>query len=287
MRLFPVWLVLAGSALLQTPAPVSVSVDARAIAPGEVVVLTVTTVAEAGAVHVRAFDRDWPSFAVDPHTWRALIGIDLDTAPGDYAASVRADSSAGVDRLTQPLTVASRSFRTRNLTVDNAFVNPPAAVQERIGRENAELNRIWRASSLTRLWDGPFVRPVPHEANSAFGTRSVFNGQPRSPHGGADFNSPAGTPVQAPNSGLVVLADDLYYTGGTVVIDHGLGLVSLFAHLSSIDAKAGEPVDTGAVVGQVGATGRVTGAHLHWTLRLNGTRVDPLSLLAVLGSQTR
>ena len=115
------------------------------------------------------------------------------------------------------------------------------------------------------------------------GSRSIFNGQPRSPHSGADFLSPAGTPVAAPNAGRVVLADDLYYTGGTIVIDHGVGVISVFAHLSSIDVTEGTAVNVGDVVGKVGATGRVTGAHLHWTLRVGGTRVDPLSLLDLLG----
>ncbi len=124
---------------------------------------------------------------------------------------------------------------------------------------------------------------MPHQANSAFGTRSVFNGERRSPHRGADFLSPAGTPVAAPSTGVVLLAGDLYYTGGTVVLDHGAGLISIFAHLSSVDTKTGERVEAGAVLGKVGATGRVTGAHLHWTLLANGVRVDPLSLLELLG----
>src|SRR5262249_28752592 len=130
----------------------------------------------------------------------------------------------------------------------------------------------------------PFVRPVDAPANSAFGSRSVFNGQPRSPHPGADFLSPAGTPVKAANAGRIVLADDLYYTGGTVIIDHGLGVFSLFAHLSAIDVHDGDMVVAGQVLGNVGATGRVTGPHLHWSVRINGARVDPLSLLSVLGS---
>jgi murein DD-endopeptidase MepM/ murein hydrolase activator NlpD len=112
----------------------------------------------------------------------------------------------------------------------------------------------------------------------------VFNGQSRGSHSGADFLSPAGTPVKAPNAGRVVLARDLYYTGNTVIIDHGLGLFSLLAHLSQIDVKAGDTVAAGDVIGKVGATGRVTGPHLHWTVRDNNARVDPLSLLYVLGA---
>jgi len=280
-------LVLAGVAALQTPAPIDVSLGARALQPGELVVLTVTTREPAGAVHVRAFDWDWPGFAADDHTWRAVVGIDLDVAPGAYAIQVRADSSSGVARHMETVTVSPKAFRTRHLTVDNAFVNPPASVQPRIEQEAAVLAPLWRSSNLAPLWTGAFVAPVPQEANSAFGTRSVFNRQARSPHGGADFPSPAGTPVKAPNGGLVVLAGDLYYTGGTVVIDHGLGLVSLFAHLSAIDVKAGDQVSAGTVVGKVGATGRVTGPHLHWTLRASGARVDPLSLLYVLGPERR
>jgi murein DD-endopeptidase MepM/ murein hydrolase activator NlpD len=273
--------------LLVAPAGVdrtlTVAVEARGIQTGEVVLLTVTTSEPVDVVRIHAFERDVPTFAVDALRWRALVGIDLDVTLGDHVVTIEAVSEDGTERASHTLSVAEKTFRTRNLTVDSAFVNPPASTQARIQREAVELSRIWRESSPTRLWSGGFVRPVPHDANSAFGTRSVFNGQPRSPHGGADFLSPAGVPVAAPNAGRIVLAEDLYYTGGTVVIDHGLGLVSLFAHLSAFDVEEGDLVNTGDVVGRVGATGRVTGAHLHWTLRLGGTRVDPLSLLAVLG----
>jgi len=126
---------------------------------------------------------------------------------------------------------------------------------------------------------------VAEPANSAFGTRSVFNGQPRSAHGGADFLSPAGTPIHAPNAGRIVLARDLYFSGNTVVIDHGLGLFSMLAHLSAIDVHEGDGVTADQRIGLVGATGRVTGPHLHWAVRAGGARVDPLSLLAVLGRE--
>jgi murein DD-endopeptidase MepM/ murein hydrolase activator NlpD len=128
------------------------------------------------------------------------------------------------------------------------------------------------------------VRPVPGEANSAFGTRSIFNGKPRNAHGGADFLSPGGTPIQAPNAGRIVLARNLYFSGNTVVIDHGLGLFSMLAHLSVIAAHEGDRVTAGQVIGKVGATGRVTGPHLHWAVRASGARVDPLAVLGLLGA---
>ena len=127
------------------------------------------------------------------------------------------------------------------------------------------------------------MRPVPGEANSAFGTRSIFNGKARNPHGGADFLSPSGTPIHAPNAGRQYVCD-LYFTGNTIVIDHGLGLFSMLAHLSSMDVAEGDRVVAGQVLGRVGATGRVTGPHLHWAVRATGACADPLSLLQLLGA---
>jgi hypothetical protein len=234
---------------------------------------------------VRAFDRDWPVHAVDRPApgrgrWRALVGIDLDRKPGRYSIGVTTQSG----RADHTLIVGARTFRTRRLTVDPDLVNPPPEARERIERETQELAAIWTASSADRLWRGAFVPPVPDPANSAFGTRSVYNGEARSPHTGADFLSPTGRPVKAPGAGRVVLAGSRYFTGNTVVIDHGAGLLSLLAHLSEIETHAGDMVEAGTVVGKVGATGRVTGPHLHWTVRLNGARVDPLSLLYVTQS---
>jgi murein DD-endopeptidase MepM/ murein hydrolase activator NlpD len=272
----------AALGLAQQSLGIGIDVRARSLQPGEAVLLTITTADGKGAVHVRVFDRDWIAFPAGPAAWRVLVGIDLDQAPGDYDVTVRVDTSSGVRRGSQRLTVSPRTFPTRKLTVDEAFVNPPAEVQPRIAREAAELEKLWQSSTGPARWTAPFEKPVPHEANSAFGTRSIFNDQPRSPHSGADFSSPAGTPVLAPAAGRVVLARDLYFSGNTVIIDHGAGLLSLFAHLSAIDVTAGTEIKAGTPLGRVGATGRVTGAHLHWATRLGGARVDPLSVIYVL-----
>jgi murein DD-endopeptidase MepM/ murein hydrolase activator NlpD len=124
------------------------------------------------------------------------------------------------------------------------------------------------------------VLPVDGKPSSNFGTRSYYNGQRRAPHAGIDFRGATGTPIRAANTGTVVLASPLYFTGNTIVIDHGARLFSVFAHLSEFRVKAGERVEPQTIVGLVGATGRVTGPHLHWSVRLNGARVDPLSLIA-------
>ena len=261
-------------------AAIEISLQSRSVRPGELVVLTMTLPADDEHVHVRAFDRDVQAFRVGDRTWRALVGIDLDVTAGAYTVEV----TAGGAHATRPLVVARRVFPTRHLSVDEAFVTPPASVQARIDREAQLLATTWEASASERLWHDPFVRPVTAPANSAFGTRSVFNGKARNPHGGADFLSPAGTPVHAPNAGRIVVARLLYFSGNTVIVDHGLGLFSMLAHLSSIDVHEGDVVSDGQVVGKVGATGRVTGPHLHWAVRAGGARVDPLALLALLGA---
>lgn len=263
--------------LLRPADALTVTHAARALSPGEVVVLTID--GATAPVGVRAFNVTWTAFPAGGHRWRALVGIDLGTKPGRYEVTV----TSGGAQITRPLTVRARSFPTRRLTVDPALVNPPPDAQARIEREARELEAVWAGSPPDRLWSERFVRPVPDDANSAFGTHSIFNGEPRAQHGGADFLSPEGRPVTAPNAGRVVIAAARYFSGNTVVLDHGQGLFSLLAHLSEIDVKPGDLVPAGAVVGKVGATGRVTGAHLHWTVRLNGARVDPLSLLHVLG----
>lgn len=233
-------------------------------------------------LRVRAFERDVAAYK-DGDTWRAIVGVDLDVKPGTYRISVESGHAENISRGTHDLRIVPRTFRTRRLTVKQAFVTPPASELPRIERDSALLAAAWASSATSRLWTSAFVRPVPQAANSAFGTRSIFNGQPRNSHAGADFLSPAGTSIQAPNAGRIAVARSLYFSGNTVIIDHGLGLFSTLAHLSKIDVAEGEMVTPGQRVGLVGATGRVTGAHLHWAVRAGDARVDPLSLLAVLG----
>ena len=257
--------------------PLAVRGAPATVQPGDVFVLTVT--AHAYRPVVDAFGRTWPAYADGKGHWRVLIGVDLDTPRRRHEIRV----TSGQERITAATTVVRRVFPTRRLTVDPALVNPPPDERVRIERESRELAAVWESPASERLWSDRFVRPVPDPANSAFGTHSVYNGEPRSQHGGADFLSPTGRPVKAPGGGRVVLAGSRYFTGDTVVLDHGQGLFSLFAHLSEINVKHGDLVAAGVVVGKVGATGRVTGPHLHWTVRLNGARVDPIALLRVLG----
>ncbi len=272
--------------MLASPAAsdaIRVTTATRSMRPGEIVLFTIKVPERTDAVRLRVFTRDIAAYEAGEGVWNAIVGIDLDVVPGAYAVAIEAHGAAHTATLAYELHVGARAFPTRQLRVDEAFVNPPAGELARIDRDAAELAAVWRAPASERLWNGPFVRPVPGPANSRFGTRSIFNGHERSPHSGGDFLSPAGTPVRAPNSGRVVVARSLYFSGNTVVIDHGLGLFSLLAHLSAIAVGTGDRLEPGQVVGTVGATGRVTGPHLHWAVRASGARVDPLSLLALLG----
>lgn len=217
-------------------------------------------------------------------TWRGLFGVDVDLAPGPKMLLLRGDRpSAPPVEGTHTFDIAPRAVRTRRIRVNPKFVNPPASAMPRIKEETALLNALFRKrASAERLWTLGAVRPVEGVAVSGFGVRSVLNGQPRGPHTGLDLAAGTGTPVHAPTPGAVVFARPFYFSGNTVILDHGHGLVSTMAHLSVIDVTEGQRVAQGELLGKVGATGRVTGPHLHWAVRLHGDRVDPLKLLEAL-----
>lgn len=266
-----------------TSSPILVETRARSLQPGELVLYTITVPPGGTDVTVAAFEHTVGAIRGEGDTWLALVGIDLTTKPGTFPTTVTATLPTGKTSTTKPLTVAPKQFPTRRLTVNPAMVNPPPTALDRIKRDTERINQAYRSPAMEALWSGPFARPVLDVANSRFGSRSVFNNTRSSPHTGADFSSPAGTPIKAPNRGRVRLAEDLYFSGNTVILDHGLGLFSLFAHLSAFKVQEGDTVATGDIVGLVGATGRVTGPHLHWAVRATGARIDPLSLLSVLG----
>ena len=185
----------------------------------------------------------------------------------------------GGDPVTLTLHILPKQFQVRRLRVPGNFVEPPAEALEQIKRDSATLAEAYARVSA-RKWTRAFVLPVDGKPTSNFGTRSYYNGQQRAPHAGVDFVGKPGEPIRAANHGEVVVAASLYFTGNTVVVDYGDRLFSVFAHLSELHVKAGDTVEPTTIVGLVGATGRVTGPHLHWSVRLNGARVDPLSLLA-------
>jgi murein DD-endopeptidase MepM/ murein hydrolase activator NlpD len=281
-----VWLAALTVHTAAQPLNVTLSHHARGVFPGEAVLLRVEASGPLIEVRATAFDRTVRFYQAANGVWQGLVGIDLLVEPGRHDVALRIvpvppANGATIERV-YTLSVEHKAYRTRQLTVAPRYVEPPPAVSERIASEAQRQRAIFATATEERLWRGSWRRPVAGRATSAFGSRSVFNGQPRSPHSGADFRAAEGTPVTAPNVGRVVLTGDTYFSGGSVILDHGWGLYSYFAHLSAILVQEGDLVAPGQVVGHAGATGRVTGPHLHWTLRLNGARVDPLSLIDIL-----
>jgi len=262
----------------------SVAVRSRANQPGDALALTVTAPPDTRTVTVSAFAASWPTYRVDERTWEAILGIDLDRKPGPYDIVVAAE---GAQSLTtkRSITVVAKRFPRRVLKVAPAFVNPPPDQLARIEKDSEFLRTVYAHSSDVPTWLAGLRRPVTEAANSSFGSRSVYNGEARSPHAGTDFLSPSGTPIHAPAAGTVMAARNLYFTGYTVIIDHGLNVYSMLAHLSRLDVREGQTLTQGDIVGLVGATGRVTGPHLHWALRIGTARVDPLSALALFDPQ--
>ncbi len=210
----------------------------------------------------------------------ALVGVDFESAVGAREMDVAVEGLCG-DRHTarREFRVVSGKFPVQKLEVAPAYVEPPESELERIREDKEKVARVWTSGDARRMWSGPFRLPVDAPVRENFGSRRVFNGKPRSPHEGADLAAPAGAPVTAPAPGRVALADELYFSGGTVILDHGAGLFTLYFHLSRIDVKEGESLPAGSAIGAVGSTGRATGPHLHWAARVNRARVNPLGLL--------
>lgn len=273
--------MLAGAATLSDPG-VSPHTFARAYAPGEIVRIEVTAAPGTKEVHGTFGTAPVAFVSKDKATWVGWAVIPLDAAPGEITYRVEAGKASA----TRALTVEAKSFPEQRLTVEEKFVNPPKSVEARIAREKKTLDAIYARRTALPPPGAPFVRPVPGDPTSEFGTKRFFNGEARAPHPGIDLHAGTGTPVLAAGPGKVALAQDLYYSGGTVVIDHGGGLFTIYGHLSKIAAKAGASIRAGESVGLSGATGRVTGPHLHWGARVGGTIFDPRGLLdpALFGS---
>jgi len=213
-------------------------------------------------------------------TYEGLLGIDMDTRPAKHKLKVVAtDGNRKVYTSVLLLTVERADFGIQRLSLPSSMVDLDAQTLERVGREEKRLQALFQGYRDERLWSGAFVRPVPGGPTTPFGLRRIINGQPRSPHSGVDLRAEEGSAVLACNSGVVALIDQFFFSGKSVILDHGWGIYSMYFHLSEVLVNEGDKVSAGAMLGRVGSTGRSTGPHLHWGIRINGARVDPLALL--------
>jgi murein DD-endopeptidase MepM/ murein hydrolase activator NlpD len=213
-------------------------------------------------------------------TGQAILAVPLDAKPGTETLRARvAGQPKAAAAVTRAIAVVRAAYPEQRLTVEGKYVNPDKAALDRHEAERARVKAALALRTPERLWALPMERPVPGDVSSLFGLRRVFNGEPRAPHRGLDLRGEAGEPVNACAAGRVVLAENHYFAGNSVYIDHGMGVVSMYFHLSAMDVAPGQTVARGQVIGRVGSTGRVTGPHLHFGMAVLGDMVDPQVLL--------
>ena len=213
----------------------------------------------------------------------AIVGINLNAAPGEHTLDV-IQSNGRREKVAFQIT--AKEYATQRLTVpDKRKVNPNKDDLVRIEKEVKETRWAFSQWNPKIAADLNFVVPTAGVASSSFGLRRFFNGEPRQPHSGMDIAAPVGTPVIAPAAGTVILTGDLFFNGQSVFIDHGEGVVTMYCHLSKILVKKGQTLKKGEKLGAVGATGRVTGPHLHWSVSLNDARVDPALFISLPRSE--
>ena len=218
----------------------------------------------------------------DGGEWFALAGVDVEGAVGASTLRISVKTGEGATReLTRTVEIHEAHYHTGSLSVAPQFVQPSPEAMKEIEAEVALKQRVFSASAPQPLWSGDFRAPVTAPPTDSFGTRRTFNGKLASVHKGMDFRARMETPVRAGNSGVVVLSRPLYFEGNCVAIDHGMGLYTISMHLSRIDVHAGERVTKGQLLGLSGATGRVTGPHLHWAVRWRDAYLDPAKLLKI------
>ena len=204
-----------------------------------------------------------------------ILAPDLKVKPGTYTLKV---SAVGAGQITKKVRIIDMDYGTRRITVKSKFMKLSKEQLNRHWREIGRQKAVYALRTPRQYWHGAFARPEGKVVGN-FGRKSVINGKPRSPHGGTDFRAAQGAPVRAAAAGKVALVDDTYFGGLIVMLDHGLGVVSTYRHLSKSLVKKGEMVNKGQIIGKAGKSGRVTGPHLHFDIHLAGSRVDPLAFI--------
>ena len=267
------WLLAIGISLHAAAHALDLPRESRV--PGGVAILALGD-ADEHPGQVRFNDHGAPVLRMNPG-WVAVVGLPLDLAPGRHQA--RLTSGDGRSRDIE-FDVAEKEYEVQKLTVTNPrHVEPSKEDLERIARERERIDAALGHFDAGRTPEFAMRAPVDGRRSSSFGLRRFFNEQPRNPHSGMDIAAASGTPIVSPAPGRVTDTGDYFFNGNTVFVDHGQGVVTMYCHLSRIDVKTGDEVDAGTQLGLVGATGRVTGPHLHWGVAVNRALVDPALFL--------
>ena len=249
-----------------------ISLSPKKPGPGDILVVTVIGAAEVGP---GTLGKRPLHFNAVGGTQKAVIGIDLNMEPGKSPLSMAADGR----KIDRTVTIFKKKYPVQRLKLpeDQVILSPEN--EARVEREQKLLSSVWPVDSM-RLWSGGFIDPLPgKEMTTPFGVRRIINGISKNPHSGIDLAANSGEQVRAPNDGVVVVAAEQFFSGNSVVLDHGQGIYTMFFHLSEMKVRPGQAVMKGDIIGLTGATGRVTGPCLHWGARIQGAKVDPLQLL--------
>jgi murein DD-endopeptidase MepM/ murein hydrolase activator NlpD len=257
----------AGSKTVQP----NISLSPKKIGPGDILLVTVS--GATGTVE-GSFDGKKIYFNPSEKTYKAIVGIDLLAEPGNYKLEITGNGQM----LRRSVKVSKKVYRTQRLKMPKDMVELSPENEARAEREGQKMAAIWPNRS-ERLWAGNFMNPREGKIGTEFGVKRFMNNVPKNPHTGVDVVAEEGEEVHAPNNGSVVLVDEQYFAGNAIVLDHGEGIYTMFFHLSKVLVEPGMKVKKGDVIGLVGSTGRASGAHLHWGVRVQGARVDPLELI--------
>jgi murein DD-endopeptidase MepM/ murein hydrolase activator NlpD len=282
------WLAIFSLIAVQTATggEMQVTWSPREVKQGDVLAVRVQA-DTAGAVVEGYFDKTPLYFYQEgERSFTAIAGVDMAAEPGEHAIKVLLKARGAKPReeiFSVP--VAAGGFVVQHLTLAKELVDLQGEILKRYLAERKKITTIYNRVSPLKLWEFPFMRPVAGEITGTFGLRRILNGQERAPHNGVDIGASQGVEVLACNKGVVALAQELCLEGNTIIIDHGQGLYSIYMHLAEMRVTEGETVARGACIGLVGATGRVTGPHLHWGTRLLGARVDPFALVRLTASE--
>jgi len=281
--IFLVTVVLATPIYAADNANTDVKIIPKEIAQGDAVLVKVSC-----AKPLKGIQGKWQGKTIDFYreqdgdAFLSLLGIDLDASPGKKRFVLNITNAEGnVSQLPVAFSVLNKDFPVQRLTLppNKVFLSPETLA--RAMQEKTAVQRIWDLPIKQKKWKSSFVMPVQGLVLCPFGGRRIINNAPRSPHSGIDLRAKAGTPVLASSDGIIVMTSDHFFAGKSVFIDHGMGIVTMYFHLSEIHVKKGEKVAKEQIIGLVGMTGRATGPHLHWGVRIQGSRVDPLSLIGI------
>jgi murein DD-endopeptidase MepM/ murein hydrolase activator NlpD len=274
-RYFILLLLVISESVFADENPVSLS--SREVYQGEVIYLKIKNT-EANTPVVKWMNRKISLlFNSDKKVYEGFLPTDLKQKPGTYNLELLFIPSGVKSQI--KITIIKKDYGVRKLTLPPDKVNLSAKDLARADKEKAIMERIWAGPVTPPVWQTPFIMPIESKVTGIFGKRSIINNQPRSPHSGVDLRGKKGDPVKAVNDGFIVFTGDHFFTGNSVVIDHGGEIFSMYFHLDKINVKKGEKVFKGEVVGLVGSTGRSTEPHLHWGMRINNMRIDPISFV--------